>query len=80
MNEETVGYLLSGNFIDRILTSVGSEVFHRALIALIKALTLGLLSGFLMSVFMTRALMRPIGTTIAAANVSRKGICPCGCL
>jgi signal transduction histidine kinase len=73
VNEETVGYLLSGNFIDRILTSVGSEVFHRALIALIKALTLGLLSGFLMSVFMTRALMRPIGTTIAAAKRISQG-------
>lgn len=73
VNEETVGYLLSGNFIDRILTSVGSEVFHRTLTALIRALTLGLLSGFLMSVFMTRALMRPIGTTIAAVKRISQG-------
>lgn len=73
VDEQTVGYLLSGNFIDRILTSVGSDVLHRAVMALIRSLTLGLLAGFLMSIFMTRAVMRPIATTIAATKRISQG-------
>lgn len=68
-----VGYLLSGNFIDRILISLGTGVSDRAIVAIIRSLTIGLLVGFLMSTFMTKAILRPIVTTIAATKRISQG-------
>lgn len=70
---KTVGYLLSGNFIDRILVSMDKSILNEATWAILRALLIGLVIGFLMSAFMTRAILRPIATTIAPTKRISQG-------
>lgn len=73
VGDEVVGYLLSGNYIDRVIDIVKQSVLEMATVDILKALTIGLLIGFLMSFFMIREITQPILTTIAATEQISQG-------
>lgn len=73
VGDEVVGYLLSGNYIDRVIDIVKQSVLEMATVDILKALTIGLLIGFLMSFFMIREILKPIDTTITATKQISKG-------
>lgn len=71
--DDIVGYLFSGSLTDRLLPHVDMEIVKRSQIATTLATALGLLVAFVMSVIMTRALLKPIGVTIGAAKKISQG-------
>ena len=73
INQETVGYLLTYNFIDRILASMEGSTLNVVGMAFLWALIIALGFGTVMSAFMIRAILRPIGTTIDATKQISQG-------
>lgn len=70
---ETVAYLFSGSLTDILLPRLDMDIIKRNRIATTQALLIGLMVAFVMSLFMTRSLLRPIKVTIEATKRISQG-------
>ena len=70
---ETVAYLYSGSLIDILLPRFDMDIIKRNRIATTEALLIGLMVAFVMSLIMTRSLLRPIKVTIDATKKISQG-------
>ena len=69
----TVAYLFSGSLMDVLLPRFDMDIIKRNRIATTQALLIGLMVAFIMSLFMTRSLLRPIKVTIDATKRISQG-------
>ena len=70
---DTVAYLFVSRITDLLLPQLDGEAIIRAHVATIWATLVGLLVAILMSLLVTRTLLRPIGITIEAVKRISKG-------
>lgn len=70
---DTVAYLFSGSLMDVLLPRFDMDIIKRNRIATTQALLIGLMVAFIMSIFMTRSLLRPIKVTIDATKRISQG-------
>ncbi len=70
---DTVAYLFAGSLHDRLLPKMDNEIILRAQSATNWATVIGALVGLLLSVVMSRILLRPIAVTIDAVKKISQG-------
>ena len=68
-----VGYLFSGSTIDYLLTSQDSHFISGSIKAIVGAMLIGLIVGYLLSVISIRSTMKPVWTTMAAVKQISQG-------
>lgn len=73
VNGQSVAYLISEGIVGRNFSELDDDIFYRSAIASLEAVFLGLLVGFVMSLFMIRTILKPIGVTISAAKRISQG-------
>lgn len=73
VNGQSVGYLISASIVNRTIKDFEDDILYRTAIAALEAILLGLIVGLLMSLFMIRTILKPIGVTISAAKRISRG-------
>ena len=70
---QNVAYLVSDSIVGRTLKNFDDDILIRTAIDAFEAVILGLLVGTIMSLFMIRTILKPIGVTISAAKRISQG-------
>ena len=73
VNGQSVAYLVSDSIVGRTLKNFDDDILIRTAIDAFEAVLLGLLVGTIMSLFMIRTILKPIGVTISAAKRISQG-------
>ncbi len=73
VNGQSVAYLVSDSIVGRTLKNFDDDILIRTAIDAFEAVILGLLVGTIMSLFMIRTILKPIGVTISAAKRISQG-------
>ncbi len=73
VNGNTVAYMFSGRLNDKLLPMFDTEIADRVKVATYRASLLGMLVALVMSLIMTRAVLKPIVVTIDTVKKISKG-------